>query len=109
MEYRRGGYREAIGGYREAIGGDEGQDKWRSVSLLGCPARLLLVGPYYFDVDMVNSPRNVARQLTQRGMVTMVSESSLQALRMLCTERSTVLEGVVQYYFTVWSARPSWM
>ena len=44
----------------------------------------LLAGPYYFDVDMVNSLPNVARQLGRRGMV---REASLQALSKLCSER----------------------
>ena len=54
-----------VGGYQEESGGGgAGQGKWRSVSLQGCPreARLLLAGPYYYDVDMVNSLPNVARQ-----------------------------------------------
>ena len=31
--------------------------KWRSASLQGCPreVRLLLAGPYYYNVGMVNS------------------------------------------------------
>ena len=50
--------------------------------------RLLLAGPYYYDVDMVNSLPNVARQLAGLGMV---SEPNLQALRTLCSERDGVL------------------
>ena len=52
----------------------------RSVSLQGCPreVRLLLAGPYYYDVDMVNSLPNVARQLEGLGMV---SAPNLLALR----------------------------
>ena len=54
-----------IGGYADGGAGEGGRPKWRSVSLQGCPreVRLLLAGPYYFDVDMVNSLPNVARQL----------------------------------------------
>ena len=60
-----------IGGYAEGGAGEAGRPKWRSVSLQGCPreVRLLLAGPYYFDVDMVNSLPNVVRQLGRRGMV----------------------------------------
>jgi hypothetical protein len=85
--YRRGGAasggrgrHHVVGGYREESGGDgAGQGKWRSVSLQGCPreVRLLLAGPYYYDVDIVNSLPNVARQLAGLGMV---SEPNLRAL-----------------------------
>ena len=91
VRYRRGGAagggrgrHHAVGGYQEESGGDgAGQGKWRSVSLQGCPreVRLLLAGPYYYDVDMVNSLPNVARQLARLGMV---SVPNLQALRALC-------------------------
>jgi len=57
--------------------------------------RLLLAGPYYFDVDMVNNLPNVARQLGQRGMV---RETSLQALSKLCSERDSVLKDIVEFY-----------
>ena len=50
--------------------------------------RLLLAGPYYYDVDMVNSLPNVARQLARLGMV---SVPNLQALRALCDGRDAVL------------------
>ena len=65
------------------------------VSLQGCPreVRLLLAGPYYFDVDMVNSLPNVARQLGRRGMV---RETSLQVLSKLCSERDSVLKDIVR-------------
>eukprot|EP00964_Phaeocystis_antarctica_P018192 scaffold10071_cov44-Phaeocystis_antarctica.AAC.1 len=51
-----------IGGYWGEGGDDGEQSKWRSVSLQGCPreVRLLLAGPYYYNVDMVNSLPNVA-------------------------------------------------
>jgi hypothetical protein len=49
-----------------------------------CEVRLLLAGPYYYDVDMVNSLPNVARQLAGLGMV---SEPNLRALRVLCSGR----------------------
>ena len=67
------------------------------MSLQGCPreVRLLLAGPYYFDVDMVNSLPNVARQLGRRGMV---HEASLRALSKLCSERDTVLKDIVEFY-----------
>ena len=54
--------------------------------------RLLLAGLYYYDVDMVNSLPNVARQLARLGMV---SESNLRALLVLCSERDKVLVGIV--------------
>ena len=57
--------------------------------------RLLLAGPYYFDVDMVNSLPNMARQLGRRGMV---RETSLQALSKLCSERDSVLKDIVELY-----------
>ena len=57
--------------------------------------RLLLAGPYYYYVDMVNSLPNVARQLAGLGMV---SEPNLQALRTLCSERDGVLGGIVTHY-----------
>ena len=108
VEYRRGGAasegrgrHHVIGGYQVAGGGDGGeQSKWRSTSLQGCPreVRLLLAGLYYYDVDMVNSLPNVARQLARRGMV---SESNLRALCVLCSERDKVLEGIVEYYGVV--------
>ena len=68
----------------------------------GCPreVRLLLAGPYYYDVDMVNSLPNVARQLAGLGMV---SEPNLQALRTLCSERDGVLGGIVTHYGLVGS------
>jgi hypothetical protein len=83
------GRHHVVGGYREAggvHGGDQG--KWRSASLQGCPreVRLLLAGPYYYDVDMVNCLPNVARQLAGLGMV---SEPNLQALRTLCAASAT--------------------
>ena len=62
--------------------------------------RLLLAGPYYYDVDMVNSLPNVARQLAGLGMV---SEPNLQALRTLCSERDGVLGGIVTHYGLVGS------
>ena len=67
------------------------------MSLQGCPreVRLLLAGPYYFDVDMVNSLPNVARQLGRRGMV---REASLRALSKLCSERDSVLKDIVEFY-----------
>ena len=108
VEYRRGGAasegrgrHHVVGGYQEVGGGDGGEpSKWRSTSLQGCPreVRLLLAGLYYYDVDMVNSLPNVARQLARRGMV---SESNLRALRVLCSERDEVLEGIVEYYGVV--------
>ena len=69
VEYRREGVasegrgrHHVIGGYRGEGGDDGEQSKWRSVSLQGCPreVRLLLAGPYYYNVDMVNSLPNVA-------------------------------------------------
>ena len=59
-----------IGGYEDGSADGAARPKWRSVSLQGCPreVRLLLAGPYYFDVDMVNSLPNVARQLGRRGI-----------------------------------------
>ena len=57
--------------------------------------RLLLAGLYYYDVDMVNSLPNVARQLARLGMV---SRSSLQALRELCSERDRVLRDIIGFY-----------
>ena len=86
-----------IGGYADGGAGEDGRPKWRSVSLQGCPreVRLLLAGPYYFDVDMVNSLPNVARQLGRRGMV---REASLRALSKLCSERDSVLKDIVEYY-----------
>ena len=56
-------------GIRVATTGRQ-QGKWRSASLQGCPreVRLLLAGLYYYDVDMVNSLPNVARQLARLGM-----------------------------------------
>ena len=86
-----------IGGYADGGAGEAGRPKWRSVSLQGCPreVRLLLAGPYYFDVDMVNSLPNVARQLGRRGMV---RETSLQALSKLCSERDSVLKDIVEFY-----------
>ena len=85
------------GGYADGGAGEDGRPKWRSVSLQGCPreVRLLLAGPYYFDVDMVNSLPNVARQLGRRGMV---HEASLRALSKLCAERDTVLKDIVEFY-----------
>jgi hypothetical protein len=83
-----------VGGYQEESGGGgAGQGKWRSVSLQGCPreVRLLLAGPYYYDVDMVNSLPNVARQLEGLGMV---SAPNLLALRALCGGRDAVLGGI---------------
>ena len=64
---------------------------------MGCPreVRLLLAGPYYFDVDMVNSLPNAARQLGRRGMM---RETSLRALSKLCSERDSVLKGIVEFY-----------
>ena len=62
--------------------------------------RLLLAGPYYYDVDMVNSLPNVARQLARRGMV---SEPNLQALHTLCSGREEVLRDIVEYYGVVGS------
>ena len=56
---------------------------------------MLLAGPYYFDVDMVNSLPNMARQLGRRGMV---RETSLQALSKLCSERDSVLKDIVELY-----------
>jgi hypothetical protein len=69
----------------------------------GCPreVRLLLAGPYYYDVDMVNSLPNVARQLA--GLMGMVSEPNLRALRTLCSERDEVLGGIVTHYGLVGS------
>ena len=86
-----------VGGYADGGAGEDGRPKWRSVSLQGCPreVRLLLAGPYYFDVDMVNSLPNVARQLGRRGMV---HEASLRALSKLCSERDTVLKDIVEFY-----------
>ena len=61
VEYRRGGaasegrgWHHVIGGYEDVGADGAGRPKWRSVSLQGCPreVRLLLAGPYYFDVDM---------------------------------------------------------
>ena len=57
--------------------------------------RLLLAGPYYYYVDMVNSLPNVARQLAGLGMV---SVPNLQALRALCDGRDEVLGGIVAHY-----------
>ena len=57
--------------------------------------RLLLAGLYYYDVDMVNSLPNAARQLARLGMV---SGASLRALLVLCSERDSVLEDIVAYY-----------
>jgi hypothetical protein len=67
------------------------------VSLQGCPreVRLLLAGPYYYDVDMVNSLPNVARQLAGLGMV---SATNLQALHALCDGRDAVLGGIEAHY-----------
>ena len=64
---------------------------------MGCPreVRLLLAGPYYFDVDMVNSLPNAARQLGRRGMM---RETSLRALSKLCSERDSVLKDIVEFY-----------
>lgn len=104
VEYRRGGTasegrgrHHVIGGYADGGAGEDGRPKWRSVSLQGCPreVRLLLAGPYYFDVDMVNSLPNVARQLGRRGMV---REASLRALSELCSKRDSVLKDIVEYY-----------
>ena len=91
-----------IGGYRDTGGDDGEQGKWRSASLQGCPreVRLLLAGLYYYDVDMVNSLPNVARQLARLGMV---SESNLRALLVLCSERDKVLEDIVEHYSLVGS------
>ena len=109
VEYRRGGAasegrgrHHVIGGYRSEGGGDGEQGKWRSTSLQGCPreVRLLLAGLYYYDVDMVNSLPNVARQLAKRGMV---SESCLRALCELCGERDKVLMDIVVFYGLVGS------
>ena len=92
-----------IGGYLDE-GGDIGeQSKWRSASLQGCPreVRLLLAGLYYYDVDMVNSLPNVARQLARLGMV---SASNLQALCALCRDAGhAVLGGIVEHYGLVGS------
>ena len=55
---------------------------------------------YYYDVDMVNSLPNVARQLARLGMV---GESSLQALRELCSERDEVLRDIIEFYGLVGS------
>ena len=57
---------------------------------------------YYYDVDMVNSLPNVARQLARLGMV---SESSLQALRRssVCSERDRVLRDIIEFYGLVGS------
>ena len=67
------------------------------MSLQGCPreVRLLLAGPYYYDVDMVNSLPNVARQLAGLGMV---SAPNLQALHALCDGRDAVLGGIEAHY-----------
>ena len=57
------GRHHVVGGYADGGAGGAGRPKWRSVSLQGCPreVRLLLAGPYYFDVDMVSE------QPAQRG------------------------------------------
>ena len=70
------------------------EDSW---SLQGCPreVRLLLAGPYYYDVDMVNSLPNVARQLAGLGMV---SAPNLQALHALCDGRDAVLGDIEAHY-----------
>ena len=46
------GRHHVVGGYADGGAGGAGRPKWRSVSLQGCPreVRLLLAGPYYFDV-----------------------------------------------------------
>ena len=63
--------------------------------------RLLLAGPYYYDVDIVNSLPNVARQLARLGMV---SASNLQALCALCRDAGhAVLGGIVEHYGLVGS------
>ena len=103
--YRRGGAasggrgrHHVVGGYQEESGGGgAGQGKWRSVSLQGCPreVRLLLAGPYYYDVDMVNSLPNVARQLAGLGMV---SAPNLRALHALCDGRDAVLGDIEAHY-----------
>ena len=71
--------------------------KWRSTSLQGCPkeVRLLLAGGLYYDVDMVNSLPNVARQLDELGWV---PPSCLEALKELCSDRTTWLQGIVEYH-----------
>ena len=86
-----------IGGYKDGSADGAARPKWRSVSLQGCPreVRRLLAGPYYFDVDMVNSLPNVARQLGRRGMV---GAAHLQALGTLCSERDVVLADIVEFY-----------
>ena len=86
-----------IGGYEDGSADGAARPKWRSVSLQGCPreVRRLLAGPYYFDVDMVNSLPNVARQLGRRGMV---GAANLRALGALCSERDTVLADIVEFY-----------
>ena len=86
-----------IGGYEDGSADGAARPKWRSVSLQGCPreVRRLLAGPYYFDVDMVNSLPNVARQLGRRGMV---GAANLRALSTLCSERDTVLAHIVEFY-----------
>ena len=67
------------------------------MSLQGCPreVRLLLAGPYYYDVDMVNSLPNVARQLAGLGME---SAPNLQALHALCDGRDAVLGDIEAHY-----------
>ena len=114
VEYRRGGAasegrgrHHVIGGYRGEGGGDGEQGKWRSTSLQGCPreVRLLLAGLYYYDVDMVNSLPNVARQLARLGMV---SASNLQALCALCRDAGHAVLWGASSSTTAWSARLRW-
>ena len=54
--------------------------------------RLLLASEFYFDVDMVNSLPNVARQLARRGVV---SPDSVAALNDLCANRGAWFDEII--------------
>ena len=80
-----------------AQGGFFDEDKWRTASLQGCPheVRALLAAGYYYDVDMVNSLPNIAKQLTKLGMVEARHVSSLTDL---CARRDETLQMLVEHY-----------